>query len=154
MRTVAVVGGASWYANIEYSSYRQRRPSLRQNLPVLHSGKPRQTAPCHVHVRIGLVVWQIGLAVINWLQLTKTPHQYAAAYQVRRARFLLCGSSCVEPHAPSLSTERHLRQPSSNNLKHFYSLRLLTLFVIGHNHHCCTDDIMHPWFLRATAYML
>jgi len=36
----------------------------------------------------------------------------------------LHGTAC-----PSPSAERHLRQPSSDNLKHFYSLRILTLLI-------------------------
>jgi len=39
-------------------------------------------------------------------------------------RVRLRGTTC-----PSPSTERHLRQPSSDNLPNFYSLRLLTLLT-------------------------
>jgi len=36
----------------------------------------------------------------------------------------LCGTAC--PTCPSPSAGHHLRQPSSDNLKHFYSLRIIT----------------------------
>jgi len=73
---------------------------------------------------------------------------YVYACSADTQLFLLCGSGCMEPPARAHSpfTECHLRQHSSESLKHFYSLRLLTLLVMGHDHHCsCTDGEMHPW---------
>ena len=56
-------------------------------------------------------------------------------------------NACVEPPAQVQSpfAERYLRQPLSDNLRHFLFSEALTLIVIGDDNYCCTDDVMHQW---------